>query len=366
MLITVRISLGVLAASLALALPVRPTDDPVVLVPTWRESFGPLDMRMPDDGVGTPIGPDGIHEDNDDCLNPDGTAGPLEPGNPGGTGIVFGYSVADLDNVLRLEAGTYNRPVKYDWEHWIRQIRYSITAWEMTRDPLYARHVVQYWELAHEAWSERGEVHLGDPGWIPMNIHQYHEMALANPHQGTPMNGRAAGWVAYNCAAAMSVTTIDPAWAEMFLETCELAAIPGTGQVIVDDDYGAHPIPVQYSFHWAILAHGALALCHQMGRPVPDWIVTGMVAMANAPHMTYEGFPSPPSFMYTINGSFVPESSELQAGDPAHGWWSNNCAVLYRMTGSVQWLNMASMYGPTENYDEQSKKQTILIRGILR
>lgn len=334
-----------------------------MVVLNWRNTFGPLDMPMPNDGEGHPISADGIHEDTEDKLNPDGTWGPPQPYAPGGSGIVMGYSVNDVSNVIIAEEAVHKRPVKYDWEHWIRQIRYAIAAWEMTRQPKYARRINEYWRMAKSSWSETGPVSW-DPSWVPQNIHQYHEMAKANPHTGVWMNLRAAGWIAYSCAMSMKVCPTGPAWANMFLDTCELAAMPGTGQVVSADRYFHPELPIQYTFHWGILVHGTLALCHRLNRPIPQWIFDGMEAMYKLTPVDYGGHPSIPSYLYTSGGEFHVANIPEQHGDPAHGWWSTNCATLYWLTGDPIWLTKATKFGPTVSVDEQSRKETMLMRGI--
>lgn len=340
------------------------------LRPNWRAAYGPLDMPMPNDGVGNPLVMPpfpAVHEDMEDCINADGTHGPVSTYSPGGSGICFGYSVQDPANVLLLESATNKRPEWYNFEHWVRQFRYAIARTEMVRDTIGPRRVLQYANYAHSVYDERGPVYFG-PGWIPNNIHQFHEQAILTPHVGCGANLRELGWVAYCEAMALKLDKNRPTdWADMFLDTCNLAAFPGTGQIGSSPNSGGEattPVNVQYTFHWGILVHGALALCHRLKRSVPYWVLEGMQATMALPAMPYAGVPSMPSFTYSEGGVLKAATGPGQHGDPAFGWWSSNCAALYKITGDAVWLDRALLYGPHTATDEQSRKFTMLRRGF--
>lgn len=337
------------------------------LRPNWPVAFGPGDMPMPNDGPGVPLGHWGEHEDSEDCLNRDGTWGPLAVGSPGGSGIVMGYSVSDLDIVLKAEAGCAKRRYFYDWEHWIRQIRYSIAAWEMTHDPKFARRIVSYDTLATGAYTDDpGTIHLDDPGWVPSTLAQYHAMAQQKPHTGLPWNCRAVGWIAYGRLMRHKCDrSVTRNWINMLLETCELAAMPGTGQQGWFNSPGDPLHGFTYTFHEAILVHAVLCACRRLKLAVPSWVLAWMHAVESAPTIEYpvgSGCASPLSYWKTSGGILTPYVGPLQHGDPAHGWWGTNCAVLEKLVSG--WAAKAGRYGPTEATDEQSRKETMLMRGL--
>lgn len=309
-----------------------------------------------------------VHEDDTDSLNDDGTWGPESVGAVGGSGIVFGYSVEDLAAVVVAEQAVHLRTAFYDWEHWVRQTRYATAAWEMTHDRRYARRIVQYGEMAGAAFAFPGAISYGQ-GWTPFSISQYLDMAAKDPHNGIQgANLRQMGWLADSRAMQLKVTPNDPkvrSWIEGFLALCELAAMPGTGQLTRDMHVGVVESDVQYTFHWAICAHAAMNCAYRLGKRVPRWVVAGMRALSELPVMDYYGSPSPPAFLRTVGGKFVLATGPAQDGDPAHGWWSTNCAALARDTKDSTWVTLAKRYGPQDKASEQARKESMLLRGLL-
>lgn len=347
----------------------------LTLRPNWRDAFGPLDMKMPTDAPPTMVDWNlalehhmlAAHEDSEDRLNPDGTWGPPDVGAPGGSGICFGYSTADLSAVLVAEGACHRRERWYDWEHWVRQIRYSIAAWEMTHDTKFARRIANYDNFATGVFSDTGVVHLDDPGWVPFTLAQYNAMAKKYPGQGLPWNCRAVGWIAYGRAMRHKCDRlVTPNWAQMLLHTCELAAHPETGQLGHFNNPGDPLHSLTYTFHEAILIHAVLCLCKRTQRTTPRWVYAWMESVGDLPPMDYGGWPSPPSYWTTVDGRLVAYQGPQQHGDPAHGWWGSNCIALHSLTGDVRWLEKASLYGPyLSNRNEQERKQTMLARGLL-
>lgn len=330
--------------------------------PDFRIVHGPLSLTMPNDGDGKPL-VNGVHEDDQDRLNPDGSVGPAAVGAEGGSGIVFGYSVGDIDNVRLMEAGVRRRAQPYDDEHLVREFRYSHAAWEMTHETQYARRIVQIADAAHARWSETGPTYDGAE-WTPQNVAQYLHMAN---HQGVPLNGRALGWVAWNEAMAMKVTRgRNPAFANAILDMCDKAACLGTGQVCAGANTGGGALNsdrVVYVFHQSILACGVLALCYRLGKPAPWWVVNWALTVGDMPVMAYYGAPSMPAFWYTQGDQLVQARGVGQHGDPAFGWHSSLCVCLWKVSGNPIWLERAAKWGPTTVTDEQSRKFSMLLRG---
>lgn len=340
----------------------------------WRQTYGPLSLPMPTDAPPTLADFAAAeanhqrleHEDAEDCLNEDGSHGPPDVGAVGGSGISFGYSCSDLTAVRVLERAVVRRKQRYDGEHHIRNIRYSIAAWEMTHEPLYARRLAWWDSIATGVMTDDpSTIHLNDPGWVPDTLAQFNAMAAQNPGRALPWNGRWIGWVAYGRAMRHKVDQrVSSKWGFTFLDTCSFAAILRTGQLIADTKYGTFPIPVQYTFHWGILAHGAMAMCHQFKKPAPAWVLAGMKSILHLPVWDYGGSPSMPSYCYTKKGELVPIEHPLQGPDPAHGWWSSNCVALAKL-GHPEWLDVATKFGPTDAGSEQAKKESMLWRGWM-
>ncbi len=339
--------------------------------PSWRLHYGPGNAKMPNDGpmpqlILQPPWPV-QHEDFFDSVNQDGTVGPVDVGGVGGSGICFGYANQDIDNVVLLDNGTYARHEWYNWEHWIRQIRYTIARAEMTRDLHAWRRVIQYANHAKDYW-DFNQVYMG-AGWVPDNVNQYLAMALAEPHTGSPVNCRALGWVIYGEAMAHK---IQPSRDRTFLLKClqflDTAAMHGSGQIGSGPNTGGDPLDqtnVQYAFHTGILIHGVLCACKQLGRDVPQWVIDSMNSLDSLQVMPYYGAPSMPAFSYTVNGKLLPATGIGQHGDPAFAHWSSNCVLLESMQPGVGWLGRATRWGPVGYTpgDQFARYYSMLYRG---
>lgn len=347
------------------------------LLAHWREDVGALSLKMPTDPPPTLTDfryalanhMRAEHEDSGDVLNEDGTWGPPNVGAEGGSGIAFGYACSDSGAVLVAADAVHRRPVFYDWEHWVRQIRYAIAAYDMTHDAKWKRRIIAYDNMARGTLSDDPTtIHLNDPSWIPFSLAQYGAMAQAGPHKGLPWNARAVGWIAYGHAMRLKV---DPSaggrWAQLLLDTCRLAAVQHTGQLVADSDYGKYTRPVQATFQWGILVHAVLALCYQCDQDVPQWIFNGMDAIQALPRLDYYGTMSPVKYAYTENGKLVAYDGPGQSGDPGFAYWSSNCVALAKLTGDRDyWLRRAAKIGPTTNNSEDERKISMLYRGAIQ
>lgn len=338
----------------------------------WREHYGPGSWRMPVDAPLPLINMSNLpvhYEDSQDGIDVNGHAlGNI--GAEGGSGIVFGHSMQDPENVILLEEAMHKRPELYDgpcWEHWIRKIRRAIARTEMIRDTIGPRRVLAYANIALLQWDRP---YSADPGWRPMSINQYYEEARLNPHIGLNMNLRATGEVAFGEAMACKIDrNRDRRWLRTFRDTCRLAAIPKTGQIGNGPNTGGLPtIPlnVQYSFHWGILAHADLCVARVLGEDPAEWVIDGMNSLENQAEYSYYGAQTMNAFLYSDNGVLVPATGPGQHGDPAFAWWSMNCACLAQMDPGVEtfWKQRALKWGPIANTDEQSRKFTQHLRGI--
>ncbi len=256
----------------------------------------------------------------------------------------------------------------YNWEHWIRQIRYAIAAWEMTHNPRWAEEIIFYDDLARAALSDDpttiGDVNSNN---VPFSLAHYHAMAQARPHVALPWNLRAVGWIAYGYAMRLKV---DPgcshAWGRMLLDTCRLAAVPRTGQLCADAGNGAYNPPCQYTFQWGLAAHGLLACCYQMQQEVPHWLICGMLSIYKLPRLDYYGFQSPVAFAYTLNGELVPLEGPQQHGDPGFAYWSSNCIALNKFFPGESWIRRAKWIGPQTANSMDERRASMLLRGALR
>jgi len=335
------------------------------LRPDFRTAQGPGDFNAPVDPPPTltdfraalAAHQVAFHEDEEDRLNADGTWGG-DPWGYGGSGIAFGYSSSDIDAVLVAEQGCWARPVKYDYSHWIRQIRYSIAAWDMTHDPKFARRLVAYDNMACGQFTDDpATIHLDDPGWIPFTLAQYHAMAQQRPGTGLPADYlRAMAWIGYGKAMRLKIDRKAlHSWAEMYLETCALAAHVGTGQMAAG---------YTSTFHEALLVHAVLCLCHRLKMPTPQHVYDMMGTIRALPQMDYYGALSPVRFWKTAEGAAVVGAppGQQQQGDPAFGYWSTNCVAMR----DPLWLDAATWIGPTANTDENSRKLTLLWRGATK
>lgn len=334
------------------------------LRPDFRNAFGPGDFVMPVDAAPAPhtdfemadaLGLLAFHEDSEDRHNEDGTWG-ADPWGYGGSGVALGYSSDDLGAVIVAERGCYKRPVRYNLAHWIRQIRYAIAAWEMTHDTKFARRIVEY-DLAATAQmtDDPGTIHLGDPGWIPQTLAQYHAMAQAEPGTGIPAELRQLAWVGYGNLMRLKVDRkASRAWITMLLETCDLAAHAGTGQI---------GRGLTSTFHEALLLHTVLCACHRISRPPPPWAIDLMRTIEFLPRMDYYGLLSPVRFWSTVGGLALPAARPNQQGDPGFAYWSSNCVALHKLEPSHGWLERGYGIGPTQAVDQNSRMLTMLLRG---
>jgi len=350
---------------------------------------GPLELQMPADPAPAPDVNwraaeawhlHAVHEDSEDALNLEtgwaapgvNTWGPRDVGSVSGTGIALGYSCDDLAAVRVAEQAVWNRPQWYNLEHWLRQIRYAVAAWDMTHEAKFARRLIAYDLFATgQVSDDPATIHLDDPSWDPFTLAQFHAKAARAPHVGLgyPFNARAVGEVAYGRAMRHAVDrSCERWWGLLLLRTCELAAIPGTGQVSADGANGAHQIPVVYLFHQGLLVHGVLALCYRLGAPVPRWVLEWMDAVEALPRVSYYGVPSPLKFCYSVDGVLVPEVSEIQGGDPGFAYWSSNCVALAKLLPAERdhWLRRAAKIGPVLDTDQNSRKLSMLYRGEVQ
>jgi len=334
----------------------------MILRPNWRLNTGPGNFIMPVDPAfplmqGLPC----HREDSQVGIDADGhDIGGI--GDGGGTGIVFGNSSEDPENIILMEGVRHARLEYYNWEHFVRQFQYAIYRTDMIRDTIGPRRVIQYANLARTFFSETGPVFFG-AGWYPDNIHQYHEAALHNPGVGLPWNIREIGWAGYIETMACKV---DPnrsrAWLQMFLSTCEMAAIPGTGQLSSGPNTGGGPtvpVNVQYSFHWGICAHAAICAARVLHQLTPLWVIEGMEALDAC--STQAG--AVMSFLYSEGGILKVAQGSGQHTDPAYGWWTTNCAALAQAYDPSWKPRAMKWFAPTGN-PEQDRKFTLLYRGI--
>jgi len=342
----------------------------------FRERYGPLNLRMPVDPW--PSQTDfryalanflyAPREDSQDALQTDGTWGPKAVGAESGTGVVLGHSTDDLDAVLVAAGAVRRREQFYDWEHWLRQIRYCIAAWEMTHDPYWRDEIIFYDDLARATFTDHPAAYNPDL-WgnsRPFTLTQFFKMAMARPHVALPWNLRAVGEIAYGHAMRLKVDPgYDTTWAETLLATCRMAAVPQTGQLCADDGNGAYSRPVQYNFQWGLGLHGILALIHQTQRGVPAWIFNGMRAIRNLPRLEYYGYQSPVAFVYSEGGRLLPYEGPQQHGDPGFAYWSSNCVALHKITGDRRWRSRAAEIGPTTANSEDERKSSMLLRGLV-
>jgi hypothetical protein len=193
---------------------------------------------------------------------------------------------------------------------------------------------------------------------------------MLNPHEGLSINGRAAGWAFMLEAMALKIDRKrSRRYAEMALDTCELAAFLGTGQICSGVNTGGDttdPVKVVYAFHQSTLAIGAAALAFQIGRTLPHWIREWADALyLQSPHDSY-GSPSPLSFFYTDLDTckLVPATGPGQHPDPAGAWWSPLCVTIWRFNHDYRLLERARKFGPTDTGDAQSARYSMLYRGV--
>src|SRR5690349_17052051 len=358
----------------------------------WYKDWGPLGSVMPIDaplpardwraafesGVYTP------HEDSRDYIEnqkhgPPGIDGTKEVG---GSGVCFGHTRAEPDAVLVLDQAVANRDLDYDDAHAVRGDRFAFHRYELFRDRASRARVLDVVNRRKRRWNQNLVI-LGQPQNVPENIHQYHAMARAKPHTGTPMPLRPAGWVFWGEAMALKVEVgRSVAYAQKFLKTCELAAHEATGQLTFDTKTGINESGIQYQFHWTICAMGALACAHRLGQAVPDWIMRGVHAMADLEPVDYYGAPCPPAYVYTHKRRLVPCTGSLieppnYPGSPGIAYWWELIAALYRQ-GALIDLEMALLFGTHRSktirelreelrveQDPQRLRDSQMLRGLL-
>jgi len=351
---------------------------------TWRSEFGPWKSPMPVDPAPQSVDWNALyaggiahaHEDSMDRLNANRTWGTDNPAEPGGYGIVPGYSCDDFGAVFVAEKAQRASLFQPDLEHSIRRTRWPMTAWELTHDTFFARRIHSLdEEIVAGAFSISGPVHTNDPGWTPQNLNSLHAQAMEHPNLGLSWNCRAYGEAAIlramrqKCDRSLP-TSPSAAWGFACLETSQMCAVPGTGQqgnwqAETGLPYNFNEIGQTYTFHEGLKILGTLALCKMTNAPVPIWVRRLMDALESMPAMDYYGVRSIPSYWRTVNGVAVPENRVDQHGDPAFGWWSTNCTILAQLLPGERnyWLDRALRYGPTVATDQQSRVFTMFWRG---
>lgn len=356
---------------------------PTSIRPTWNQSFGPLDLVLPNDPDPWPgfdweaaysLGQAHEHQDSMDRLNADRTWGTGNPAEPGGSGIAFAYSQPDIGAVRAACKALQNTSPGPDQEHLIRLLLYPMAGFEMTHEPYFARLVQKAAQKGTVWYPLDGPILLDEPSWFPTNLSNLTAYAQAHPHQGlTHVNARALGWTAYakamehKCARTLGAP-VSPLWMQHLLDLLELAFVSGTGQIVLDSDNQQHPldqIDVEYTFQWSILAMGALACARRLKRPVPSWIGMHLDALYSLHPIPYYGAPSLPAFTYSENGTLKSATGPGQQGDPEFGWWSTLNSIMWRDTGSQRFKDRAAMYGGTTATNEQTRKWSMVYRGIF-
>ena len=322
-------------------------------------TWGPINLPMPADAAPNP-GVDWnaawdnhqlvYREDWLDRLNPDHTWGSSNPAEQGGSGIAFGRAYDHMPSTLTQIKAMANS-VKPDNEHAPREFTDLFEWWERTHDPKAARKINTVVSGRIAAWTPTG---------IPFLDYL---MPLAN-HQGIPVNGREFGWLMWGKAMLHKVTRTSRVWSVKALDVCERAAIPGTGQVIVDTHVGIDQTGIFYCFHHTILAMGALALSHQLGKPAPKWVLDYALSLHEQPAYGLSAWPSPPSFMYSKGIRLKTATGSAQQPDPGAGYWSSLCVALAKVTGDGEWINRAYRFGcGVSQNDAQERRDSLLLRG---
>lgn len=352
----------------------------------WDEAYGVFDLRMPRDGTLPPLAgtfPQS-HLNGFDCLQQDGGYGPrpFDIGAPGGPGILMGYSHEDTGETVRQLSDALQRNsalgLRSNKEHHRRNYLYDEVGWEQTRGRVFASRIIG-WDaiITGELSDDPATIHLDDPGWKPNTLAQHNAEVKARPHLGSRLNGREFGWAAHGRGLRRKVDRFcSTTWDAMLLQTCELAAMPFTGQICTGPNTGGQPtVPenVCYTMHQGILVHGVLAICYRLGLIVPQWVLNWMDAIERVNSMSYGGYSSPPKFTYTQGRKLLTAIGSDQGGDPAHGWWSSNCVALAKMQPEKRehWLARATRFGPTTALDasgkpdEQARVESMLYRGAV-
>lgn len=351
------------------------------LRPSWNVQ-GPLDLALPIDPDPWPdvdweaeyfFGRAHERQDSQDRLNADRTWGTGNPAEPGGSGIAFGHSQPDLGAVRVACKALQNTIPGADIEHALRRLLDPIAGFEMTHEVYFARQVQKATLKGLEVYPLEGPILLDEPAWFPTNLANLGAYTLAHPHQGLKhVNARALGELAYGkamehkCARTLGAP-VSTAWMMALLDVLNRAAITGTGQIILDSDNSQHPldqIDVEYTFQWSILAMGALACARRLHQPIPWWIEPHLDQLAALPPILYYGAPSVPAFTYSDGGILKVATGSGQQGDPSFGWLSTLNAVMFRETQNTKFRDRVWQYGPKTVTDEQSRKFTMVARGM--
>lgn len=327
----------------------------------WRAAWGPLELRMPVDPVPQPgvdwqaaydNGETRPHFDWLDSLRNKKwyTDNPAEAG---GSMVQYGYSAEDPDaEIIAIKA--IANSIKPDNEHGIREMIYPFDMWEKTHAPVHARQINSIVTRRIAGWLWNG---------VPQLDH-WASVVAAAPHVGINVNGREFGWLLFGKAMVHKVTRTSRVWSLQALDVCERAAMPGTGQVIVDTHTGIDQTGIFYCFHHTKLAMGALALAYRVGRPAPKWVLDYALSLNEQPGIMMAGWPSPPSFLYSKGIRMKACTGAEQHPDPAWGDWSSLCVALAKVTGDHEWINRAYRFGcgvSANSGDE--RRSSLLLRG---
>jgi hypothetical protein len=340
----------------------------------WRSEYGPIRLRMPNDGERALLtGPfPRQREDSEDALFADGSAEAPGFSNQSGSGVELGHSIYEPENLRAFAAGVKLRPPiaaglglnGFDWEHLIRGFRDAGALAEQTgaRGDINA-----FLEIAYAALAvyDAPTISFGQ-GYVPFTLAQHRAMVLEHPHHGYPANIRAVAWIEYLLAWSLKWSSAAHQHCLTFLSTCELAATTGSAQMGYGGIQGVPAQDVQQTFWWGLFAHAALACAAQTRQPAPGWVLAGMYEHEALPPYDNHGAPAPPRYTRTVNGVLVPaDDAPGQTGDPGFGYWSSNCSVLSKMTRARSWLQVAAVWGPLHVTDEQSRRDSMLYRGAM-
>lgn len=321
----------------------------------WRSTFGPLSLVMPNDPVPKPgvnwqavydAGGTQEHYDWLDTLR-NRKWFTDNPAEAGGSMIQFGYASEDLDAV-QVAIKAFGNSVEPDDEHLIRWLIYFMALHEMSGN---ARPLATF--MSRRLW--------------PLSVlDDMMRQVQAAPGTGLMVNPRAFGWQMYGRAAQMKAARTSSTWAQKALDLLELAAMP-SGQPTIDTRLGINEINVMYLFHTSILAIGALALCYQLGKPPPEWVIRYALNLYELPTMTAAGWPAPPSFIYTKGSRFKVCTGSGQQPCPGWAYYAPLCVVLEKMDPNGGWINRAYRFGcGTSANDPQERRDSMLLRGAVQ
>lgn len=326
----------------------------------WRHETGPLGLPMPVDAF--PSTRDWAHpgppwpmyrEDWLDRLNEDGHWGSDNPAESGGSGITYGRAWEHLDSTL-VQIEAMKKSVKPDGEHAYREYTDPFWWWDATHDPKAAR-------LINSIVTRR--IAGFNPTGIP-HLDYLQPIVEADPHRGMECNGRWLGGLMWGKAMLHKVSRTSSVWSLQALEVCERAAMPGTGQVLIDTHTGIDQDRIFYCFHQSKLAMGAIALAYRIGKPTPNWCIDYALSLHEQTPYGLSAWPSPPSFMYTKGIRLKAATGPEQHPDPAHGDWSSLCVALAKTTADPAWISRAWRFGSgIVANDAQERRDSLLLRG---